>query len=468
MSHELDWTLAQASQALAEGRSSAQALTEASLRRAQLVQARTNAFLKITADSAQSEARLSDEAPRRHVLQGIPMAHKDCFARAGERMTVGMRAERQPDRLTATVLARLQACAVVDIGRLHLSEAIAGPSGNNVQFGDCRNAWNLDYISGGSSSGSAVAVASGSVFAALGTDTGGSVRIPASLNGLFGLRPSFGRVSRYGAFPRSQSMDVIGPLARTAQDCALMLQVIAGPDAMDSATAGLAVPDYVGCLEGAAQGLRLGILQTDEALEANVEQGFEQFLGVASRRFGVMPERRFDDWPLLYALGDAYAKTEPAQVHAAAMSADPGSYAKAVYTRTEPGLHLPAVRYIQAEQLRPMMLRRFVEQAFCDVDVLILPTLPLAAPRIHDMNMEKGGSVHSLVPRLTCLTRPFGYLGLPVMSMPMGLDAQGLPMGVQLVGKPYAEARLLSLAHHLSLDLGWSFRPSMLEAAKGT
>jgi len=465
MSQELDWTLAQASQALAEGRSSAQALAEAALRRARTVQARTNAFLAITAEAARSQARLSDGQPRRHALQGIPMAHKDCFARAGERMTVGMRAQRAPDRATATVLARLQACGAVDIGRLHLSEAIAGPSGNNVQFGDCRNAWNPDYISGGSSSGSAVAVASGSVFAALGTDTGGSVRIPASLNGLFGLKPSFGRVSRYGAFPRSLSVDSIGPLARTAQDCALMMQAIAGPDEMDSATVGIAVPDYAGALAHAAQGLRLGILQTDDELDAEVGKGFEHFVSVAARRSGSIQQRRFDNWPLLYPLGDAYAKTEPAQVHAAAMAAGPDSYAKAIYTRTEPGLHLPAVRYIQAGQLRPIMLQRFIEQAFHDVDVLMLPTLPIAAPRISEMDMEAGAAVHSLVPRLTCLTRPFGYLGLPVMSMPMGLDAHGLPMGVQLVGRPYAEARLLSLAHHLSLDLAWSFKPSSLAAA---
>ena len=466
MSQALDWTLAQAGQALAAGRISARALTEAALARARTVQARTNAFLAITIETALAEARLGDGQSRRHALQGIPMAHKDCFARAGERMTVGMRAVRAPDRVTATVLARLRDCGTVDIGRLHLSEAIAGPSGNNVQFGDCRNAWNPDYISGGSSSGSAVAVASGSVFAALGTDTGGSVRIPAALNGLFGLKPSFGRVSRYGAFPRSLPMDSIGPLARTAQDCALMMQAIAGPDELDGATSGIAVPDYVGALEQAARGTRLGILRTGDALDADVQAGFEHFVAVAARRAGAVGERRYDDWHALYALGDAYSKVEPAQIHAAAMAAAPDSYAKAIYTRTEPGLHLPAVRYIQTEQLRPIMLRHFIEQAFRDVDVLLLPTLPMAAPRIRDMDMEAGGSVHSLVPRLTCLTRPFGYLGLPVLSMPMGLDARGLPMGVQLVGRPYAEARLLSLAHQLSLDLGWSFRPSSLAAAQ--
>jgi aspartyl-tRNA(Asn)/glutamyl-tRNA(Gln) amidotransferase subunit A len=189
---------------------------------------------------------------------------------------------------------------------------------------------------------------------------------------------------------------------------------------------------------------------------------FEKTVQMASRQWGGVVDRQFDDWGALYALGDMLSKVEAAQVHAATMASAPESHSKAIYTRTEPGLHLPAIRYMETLQLRPIMLQRFIDQAFADVDVLLLPTLPMPTPRIEDMDMEAGGNVHSLVPRLTCLTRPFSFLGLPALSMPMGLDARGLPMGVQLIGRPYSEARLLAIAHKLSMDVGWSFRPSEL------
>ncbi|WP_353151917.1 amidase [Pollutimonas bauzanensis] len=458
----LDLTLCEAHAALKKGQLDTVELTSAAIARARQVGEKTNAFLQIRSEPALQQAEKQRHERPEHVLQGIPLAHKDCLAHEGETMTVGARRPRPADTMTATVIARINAHKAIEIGRLHLSEIIAGPSGNNVHFGDCLNAWNTDYISGGSSSGSAVAVASGSVFAALGTDTGGSVRIPAAVNGLFGLKPSFGRVSRYGAFPRSVSSDVIGPLARTAQDCAVMLQAIAGPDPGDSDTLGIAVPNYVTALETAANHTRLGLFRPSDPIDDEVMACFEKTVQMASRQWGGVVDRQFDDWGALYALGDMLSKVEAAQVHAATMASAPESHSKAIYTRTEPGLHLPAIRYMETLQLRPIMLQRFIDQAFADVDVLLLPTLPMPTPRIEDMDMEAGGNVHSLVPRLTCLTRPFSFLGLPALSMPMGLDARGLPMGVQLIGRPYSEARLLAIAHKLSMDVGWSFRPSEL------
>lgn len=467
MKSVLDLSLIEAANALESKKVSSVELVEQALNRASKISPLTNAFLHIHPQHALELAKKVDATPQRqHLLAGLPLAHKDCFSHTGEVMSVGTKIYTQPAKQTATVISRLQNAGSIEIGRLHLSEVIAGPSGNNVQLGDCVNAWNSAYISGGSSSGSAVAVATGSVFASLGTDTGGSVRIPAAVNGLFGLKPSFGRVSRYGSFPRSTSSDAIGPLARTAQDCAVMMDTIAGADQKDTDTLGIAKPHYVDLLEKAHIDAKLGIFVPSDLIDTEVQDTFEQLLQVASKQWGAIPDRHFDEWSNMYALGDTLSKIEAGQVHAATMATTPDGYAKAIYTRTEPGLHLPAIRYIQAMQLRSVMLSQFMEQAFDGVDVLLLPTLPMATPRISDMDMESGNNVHSLVPRLTGLTRPFNFLGLPVLSMPMGLCKNGLPLGVQLIGQPYAEARLLSIAHRLSTALGWSFKPSDLKIVK--
>lgn len=463
----LDLSLVEAAKALNDKKISALDLVQKALNRASKISPLTNAFLDIHSQHALNLAKKVDKATQRqHLLEGIPLAHKDCFAHQNEVMSVGTTIYTQPATQTATVIDRLQKVGSIEIGRLHLSEVIAGPSGNNVQLGDCVNAWNPSYISGGSSSGSAVAVATGSVFASLGTDTGGSVRIPAAVNGLFGLKPSFGRVSRYGAFPRSVSSDSIGPLARTAQDCAVVMDIIAGADIKDTDTLGINKPNYLALLETAHIESRLGVFLPSDQIDTEVQDTFEHLLQVASKQWGPIAARQFDEWRNMYALGDTLSKIEAGQVHAARMAKNPTGYAKAIYTRTEPGLHLPAIRYIEAMQLRSVILNQFMKQAFEQVDVLLLPTLPMATPRISDMDMEAGNNVHNLVPRLTGLTRPFNFLGLPVLSMPMGLCKNGLPLGVQLIGKPYSEARLLSIAHRLSLALGWSFVPSDLAVVK--
>lgn len=463
MTNWLDSSLSSVLQSLQNKKITSVELVSLALERAQAITPYTNAFLEIHNEFALKQAYYCDAHPGAGALHGVPLAHKDCFAHQGQTMSVGTKIYTQPATSTATVIKRLHEAGSIEIGRLHLSEVVAGPSGNNVQFGDCFNAWNTKYISGGSSSGSAVAVATGSVFASLGTDTGGSVRIPAALNGLFGVKPSFGRVSRYGSFPRSISSDSIGPLARTAEDCALIMQLIAGPDQKDAETLGIAKPNYLTALEQMDASLRLGVFVPTDVIDDPVQVCFEQFMHMASRRFGQIAIREFDEWGAMYALGDTLSKVEAAQVHASTMATHPEGYAKAIYTRTEPGLHLPAIRYIQAMQLRSVMLNRFIEQAFADVDVLLLPTLPMTTPLVTDMDMEAGSNVYNLVPRLTGLTRPFNYLGLPVVSMPMGLDEKGMPLGVQLIGKPYSEARLLGLAHRLSTDMQWSFSPSTLE-----
>jgi aspartyl-tRNA(Asn)/glutamyl-tRNA(Gln) amidotransferase subunit A len=262
-------TLRAAAAAIARGELRAEALVEACLDRIERLQPKLNCFIRVTADAAREQARAADRAvkagQRLGPLHGVPLAHKDMFYRAGEVCSCGskIRAAFVPDH-TATVLARFDAAGALELGRLNLAEFALGPTGHNDHFGRCRNPWHPEHITGGSSSGSGAAVAAGLAFGALGSDTGGSVRLPAAVCGIAGIKPTLGRVSRYGAMPLSQSLDCIGVLARSVGDCARLLSVIAGADDRDGMSSRQPVEDYERGLEdaagfGALAGVTIGV-----------------------------------------------------------------------------------------------------------------------------------------------------------------------------------------------------------------
>jgi aspartyl-tRNA(Asn)/glutamyl-tRNA(Gln) amidotransferase subunit A len=467
----LDLPLAAAAALIREGALTSRALTEAAIRRARAVQPATNAFVAILADRARADAEARDAERRagriRGPLHGIPLAHKDCLERAGEPMRVGSAVtDATPGARDATVLARLAAAGAVDLGRLHLNEMVAGPTGQNPTLGDCRNAWDTARVSGGSSSGSAVAVATGAAFGAMASDTGGSTRLPAAMNGLFGVKPTYGRVSRAGVFPRAFSLDCVGPIARTAEDCAILLDAIAGRDPADPGTLDAPVPDTAARLATAADGSRLAVLADERAQHPDIADAFATLRAAAAEAFGPVPERRFPLLGACYALGDVISKVEAATLHGTWLAERGALYSQAVFSRTEPGLHIPATRYLEALLLRARVLERFLSETMEGVDVLLCPTLPVPVPTRAEADMEAGGRVFSVVPELTRLTRPFSYLGLPVVTMPAGLDRNGMPIGVQLIGRPLGEARLLSLADRLARRIGWSFAPSRTAAVR--
>lgn len=458
----LDVPLTEAAATLRAGTVTSEQLTRAALRRTDAGLARVNAFVRVRADQALAEAReLDREAAAgrwRGPLHGIPLAHKDCFERPGETITLGSRVPGPlPGKQRAEALERLAAAGAVDIGSLNLSEMVAGPTGRNPHFGDCLNAWNPDRISGGSSSGSGSAVAAGIVHGSLGSDAGGSIRLPSSMQGLFGLKPTYGRVSRNGCFPRAFSLECVGPLARTAGDCALLLQAIAGHDAADATSLPAPVPDYMAALPGAAEGSRIGVLVAEGiALHPEIDAAFAHAIAVASARYGAAPRVAFEALDACYAMADVFSKVEAATLHGPWMRAHPQSYSQAVYSRTEPGLHVPAVRYLEALTVRARILADFVNGPLGRADVLMLPTMPVRVPTRSEADVEAPGSVFGVVAALTALTRPFNYLGVPVLNMPIGLDGNGMPIGMQLVGRPLGEARLLAMADALSADLGWT------------
>jgi aspartyl-tRNA(Asn)/glutamyl-tRNA(Gln) amidotransferase subunit A len=457
----LRWPIAQVAAALREGQFTSEALTGAALERAHEEQPRLNAFIELRTDDALAQARERDREAAsgrwRGPLHGIPLAHKDCFEREGRAMTVGSRVfDPVPATRTATALARLDEAGAVEIGTLNMNEMVAGPTGQNPHFGDCCNSVDPSRISGGSSSGSGAAVGASLVFASLGSDTGGSIRLPGSMNGLFALKPTYGRVPRTGCFPRAFSLDCVGPLARTAEDCALMLEAVAGADARDPSSLAAPVPPYAQALALADRGTRVAVPAMGAEYDPQIASAFERFVAAAAARYGRAPQVAFDGLGACYAMADIMSKVEAATLHGPWMRERPQRYSQAVYSRTEPGLHVPAVRYVESLNARAAILRDFLDGSMAAADVLVCPTVPVPVPTRAEADMEAAGKVFGVVARLTPLTRPFNYLGVPVLSMPMGRDANGMPMGVQLIGRPFGEARLLAVARALAQDIGWT------------
>jgi aspartyl-tRNA(Asn)/glutamyl-tRNA(Gln) amidotransferase subunit A len=463
----LELSLAELATAIRCGAVTSTQATEAALARAAAAQPLTNAFVAIMAERALAQAAARDAEQRagrlRGPLHGVPLAHKDCFERAGVAMSVGSKllADAPPASTDATVLAKLEQAGAVDLGRLNMNEFVAGPTGQNPHLGDCRNAWDSERVSGGSSSGSGSAVAAGAVFGALGSDTGGSIRLPAAMQGLFGLKPTYGRVSRAGCFPRAHSLDCVGPMARTAEDAALLLAAIAGPDRRDPTALDAPVPDYAARLASAAAGSRLAVLDDPGPLEADIAARMDDLLRAATALHGTVARRAFPHFAGCDALGDVLSKVEASTLHGHWMATRGQDYSTAVHSRTEPGLHIPAQRYLEALTLRGRFLQDFLDTVMAAADVLICPAIPIATPTRAEADMEGAGRVFPVVAALTRLTRPFSYLGLPVLTVPIGLDRNAMPVGAQLIGRPFGEARLLSLGARLAAELGWSFRPGL-------
>ncbi|HWP15774.1 MAG TPA: amidase [Xanthobacteraceae bacterium] len=446
--------LSEAAERVARGSLSSVALTEACLARAKEWQASRNCFIRIDADVALEAARACDrdvkQGRRRGPLHGVPLAHKDMFYRAGKVSTGGSKIlQDQVQTATATVLERLDAAGAIEIGVLNMAEFAAGPTGHNIHFGHCRNAFNAAHIPGGSSSGSAVAVAARAAFGALGSDTGASVRLPAAYNGVVGLKPTYGRVSRHGAMPRSWSMDHVGPFGRTARDVAILLQVIAGHDPSDATTSVQPVPDYLNVL-GAARlsGLTIGIADHGVSLEPEIAAALDESVRVLERTGAKLVPIKLPDLGPLFRVGETIIKGEAAALHRQWLETRPQDYSNGVRFRIEGGLFLSAADYIDALRLRGVMTAKFLAEVLDGIDLLHLPASAYLPPTVEESDMETSSSetLLGLFSKLTQFMRPFNFLGLPAISVPCGLSSSGLPLAYQLVGHPFAEATLLRAA----------------------
>ncbi|HEX7124609.1 MAG TPA: amidase [Thermodesulfobacteriota bacterium] len=449
--------LSEVAAAIAEGRTTAVAATEACLARIEAWQPALNCFIAIDREGALAAAAARDaelaRGYRRGPLHGVPLAHKDMFLRKGRVSTGGSLILRDAvAATTSTLMERLDGAGAVEVGRLNMSEFAAGPTGHNVHYGHCRNAFDRAHIAGGSSSGSGAAVAARLVYGALGSDTGASVRLPAAANGVVGLKPTYGRVTRHGAIARSWSLDHVGPIARTARDCALLLQVIAGPDPRDPTTSHRPVGDLLAPMEDTSlAGIRIGVPgdAIAGAIDPEVASALEASLRVLEKLGAGVRVVPLPDLTALFHVAETIIKCEAAAMHRPWLEARPQDYGKHVRLRIEAGFHIPATQYIDALRLRATMTERFLAETMAEVDLLHLPVLPIPVPTLEETDVDGAGgeAVVAVVGRITAFTRPFNLLGLPAVSVPCGFCRKGLPIAYQLVGRPFAEALLLRVVN---------------------
>ncbi|MFO0449015.1 MAG: amidase [Pseudomonadota bacterium] len=459
------WTLIGAQEALARGEVSSVELTRALLERAHRLNGAINCYLRIDDEAALAEAAAADavRASGRSLgpLHGVPFAAKDLYYDAARVTNCGSRVRQgyRPAR-TATVLERLRAAGAVNLGALNMTEFALGPTGHNAHWGACRNPWNLAHVAGGSSSGSGAAVAARLAYASLGSDTGGSIRIPAAVNGVIGLKPTYARVSRAGVMRLSPSMDHVGPLARTARDCARLLRVIAGHDPLDSTSSRRAVPDYEAEIEQGIAGVRIGVPR--QYYFENVAPDVKSALDAALRALGSLGARIVDvDVPEsehLTELSRVVVYSEATALHSHWLRSQPEDYSAQVRVRASTGLAIPAASYLEALQLRPLLLRRFVERVYRQCDVLCTPTLVQPVPTLAETDVGGGAAMWPIIAALVQNTAPFNYLGVPVLSVPVGFTRNGLPASCQLVGRPFAEGLLLRVAAAYQSVTDWHER----------
>jgi aspartyl-tRNA(Asn)/glutamyl-tRNA(Gln) amidotransferase subunit A len=401
-------------------------------------QPRINAFIRVAPERAREQARHA-----RGPLAGMPLAHKDMFYRAGEISTAGSAARRgwRAPR-TAAALERLDRAGALDLGTLNMSEFAYGITGHNAAFGDCRNPWNREYIPGGSSSGSAAAVAAGLCDGALGSDTGGSIRIPSGVCGVTGLKTTLGAVDRAGTLPLAPSLDTLGPIARSAKDCALLFEVLSG------------MRPWQG-------GVRVGL--PAHWIRENCHPEVAAAVLQAAETFAAA-EAPMPDLETLSAHCMLVMQVEAAAVHARTLREAPGDYEPVTRARLEPGFGTPAPAYHHALRMRGAALRRFCETTLQDADALLMPLMRIRTPTLAETGRGGGAAGAQVLRELPRLVHWVNYLGVPSLALPCGFDARGLPIGLQLVGRPHAEPLLLAAGAAYQARTDWHQRfPTLTE-----
>jgi aspartyl-tRNA(Asn)/glutamyl-tRNA(Gln) amidotransferase subunit A len=429
---------------------SSEEATKAALSRLKAAHEALNIVVAFEDREALRAARAADEGLAARTLKGplagVPLAHKDMFDRAGKIASWGARIRSdKPAKDDATAIARLKSTGALQIAALHMTEFAFGPTGHNYVLGHARNPWDTSRIPGGSSSGTAAAVAVGAIPAGFGSDTGGSLRVPAACCNVASIKPTYTRVSRAGAMPLAPQLDTVGAIARHVEDLAVILQAIAGPDLRDPLASQLPVPDYVRLMEQPVKGLKIGI---DEAVlgqaAADVQRAFEGTLGALSS-LGMKAVRvRFPDWDQLDELAQLTQFPDCTAAHAQIMMTRGADYGPQVRARLEYGYFISATDHLTALRARGTMLARTLAETYAKADVTLLPILADPVPTLAALDVGGGPTLQAAMARIVRYTRPLNYLGLPTLALPsprMG----GLPCGFQLAGRPFAEGQLLAI-----------------------
>lgn len=450
-------SLKAAADAIRSRRVSSVEMTAAAISRAKASHERLNAFIDIEEEPALAAAKAADAAlasgQSTGPLHGVPLAHKDMYDRAG--FVTGCGSKIRAGHVatsTSTVMARLEAAGALSIGRLNMSEFAMGPTGHNFHHGRALNPVEASRITGGSSSGSGSAVGGGVVLAALGSDTGGSIRLPAACCGTVGIKPTQGRVSRHGVMPLSFSQDCVGPLARNVADAWLLLQTISGPDGYDTTCMAADAPR---ALLSDLSSLRVGIAGGlfAEGLEDDIAAGIDTAVAALTSEVGKIAPAPVPDLSSIASLANAVAMTEAGTVHFDWMRERPEDYGPQIRMRLSQSLAIPGPVYLRALQIRPVMLKAFLDTAFADADVLIAPAMPFVVPLSDDVDVGASPKMNAVVSAMTSLTRPFSYLGLPVVTLPVAVSGEGLPVALQIIARPWREDLAASVALRLEQAL---------------
>jgi aspartyl-tRNA(Asn)/glutamyl-tRNA(Gln) amidotransferase subunit A len=435
-----------------------------------------NAVVHVAIDDAIARAEglrdtaVRDDADRSSTLFGIPVAHKELYMRVGwpceggSKTLAGHHAQR-----TAFVVDKLDRQGAVDCGRLTSVELALGTTGHNAYAGTPTNPWNLHYICGGSSSGSGAVVAAGIVPVSLGSDTGGSVRLPAAACGLVGIKPTHGLVSRTGVIALSPSLDTVGPLTRSVRDGAIVLQAIAAVDDEDSSSVPFDFPDLLHNLEDGLAGLRIGWPSNHffEDAEGSVADGIDEVFRLMGRLGAECVDVEVPGIETANAMTMLIIAVEGAALHERTILENHSAFGEQTLARLLVGFFIPARDYYNALANRASVAKRVLAETFEYVDTVITPVWPYPLPTIEESNVGANPEAAEMLLRSGHNTRAVNYLGFPAVNLPTGFDANGLPTSVQLIGAPYTEAKLLRIARALERELNfWSTRPRLSVLAK--
>lgn len=431
-------------------------VTEAVLDRIAAADGRVKAFVTVTRDEARNAAKAAEHAILSGnylgPLHGIPIGVKDLFYTRGVRTAAGSKilANFVPD-YDAAVVERLKRAGAVIVGKTNTHEFAY-----NVFTPPTRNPWDLDRIPGGSSGGSGAAVAASLCVAATGTDTGGSIRIPAALCGVVGIKPTYGRVSKHGVIPLSWTCDHAGPLAKSVEDAALMLGAMAGYDPQDPSTADVPVPTYVRALTGDIKGLKVGLPREYffDGIDTEVEDAVKKAIKVLEGLGASVEEISLPQIKHIAAVHVAIVLTEAATYHERWLRTRADDYAPDVRFGLEWGKLFMGMDYVQAQRVRELIRQDFAK-ALRRVDLIAAPTVPAAAPKVGETSVKIRDRSEGILSAMIRLNRPSNHTGLPAISVPCGFTANGLPVGLQLIGRAFDEATVLRAAHAYEVNTPW-------------
>lgn len=418
-----------------------------------------NAVVTFEDDEALGKARAADAAIQTGQaagpLAGVPLAHKDMFDRRGKIASWGgniQNANAADD--DATVIRRLEAAGTHQIAALHLTEFAFGPTGHNYVLGHARNPHDQTRITGGSSSGSAIAVSTGAIPAALGSDTAGSLRLPAAACGILSMKPTWTRVSRAGAMPLSGLLDCVGPIARNVRDIALMMQILAGHDPRDGLSASRSVPDFLDACERPSNTMKIAVADGLIAdAHATVQSQLSNAMSVFEAAGCSLTQTSCSNWLEIDQLTQLLQLPEVASAHGRFMRTRAADYGPQVRARIEFGHYISAADHQTAVRARGQILREFLDQVFGDADALILPNFADPVPTIAELDLAGGPTLMAGLARVIHYTRPVNYLGLPTLSLPYDRAPDEMLNGFQLIGRPFGEADLLCLGAAYERDV---------------